>query len=307
MEMKRRLVKQGERALTVTIPAAWAKKQHLTAGDEVDVFEGDTGLTITTEKKQPIKEIIVDASGLTPRLADRFIARAYQKGYDKITIKFSDHEVMKAIKDKVPELLGYEILNTEKNKVEIQVVSKQLDLDFDTMLRRALLLLMEMGQTCHDAWKSQDKKALEEIFYQDLDVNRFLYFCLRVLNTSQEMVSFGRSIIYYLIESLEDLGDELKALGKHLSDLPPDAELLQTISKMNEMFRLSYEFFYTPDTKKALRAYRLSKDIQQFIDEQLEKKPAKYVKVLVSIDFSVRVIYHLTTMRLDTLKELSGE
>lgn len=273
----------------------------------MDVVETEEVLTIATEGKQPLRDISVDVSGLLPRLADRFMARAYQKGYDKITIKFDNPELMLAVKNKVPELMGFEILNIDKNKMDIQVISTKLDLDFDTLLRRGLLILLDMASTCHDAWKAGDKKALENIFHQDFDVNRFLYFCLRELNKSQKRMSFGTSILYYLIESMEDLGDELKILGKTLISIKPDADTLHILKKMNEMFRISYEFFYTPEKEKAVKAFQLSKEIASLIDAVLGKKNRELIKALVSIDFSTRIIYHLTTMRLDTLKELSGE
>ncbi len=305
--MKRKLVKQGTRALTITIPSDWAQRNNLTAGDEVELREVENSLTVSTEKKQPLKEITVDVSGLLPRLADRFMARSYQKGYDKITIKYDEPELMLAVKNKVPELMGFEILNATKNTIEIQVISTSLEIDFDTLLRRGFLILLEMAKTCHDAWLSGDKKALENIFYQDFDVNRFLYFCLRELNKSQRIISFGSSILYYLIESMEDLGDELKALGKTLADLRPDKDVLAIIQKMNELFRISYEFFYAPEKKKAVRAFKLVKEINALIEAVLGTKDKATTKAIISIEFSSRIIYHLTTMRLDTLKELSGD
>ena len=305
--MKRKLVKQGMRALTLTLPASWVEKNHLHAGDEIDLLETDNTLTVATEQKQPLREITVDVSGLIPRLADRFMARSYQKGYDKIIIKFDTPELMLAIKNKIPELMGFEILNITKNSMDIQVISTNLDLDFDTLLRRAFLILLDMSQTCHDAWKKEDNTALENIFHQDFDVNKFLYFCLRELNKSQKMMTFGRSILYYLIESLEDLGDELKLLGRVLAMQKPDKDILTLLQKLNEMFRLSYEFFYTPDKSKAVRAFTLNKEISTDIEALFGKKNKELTTALVSIEFSKRVIYHLTTMRLDTLKELSGE
>lgn len=306
MIMKRKLVKQGVRALTLTLPSIWVKAHNLNAGDEIEIIESDDSLMISAERKQTIKDISVDVSGLLPRLADRFIARSYQKGYDKITIKYDEPELLLAIRNKVPELMGFEILNIHKNKIDIQVISAQLELEFDTLLRRAFFILMDMAKTCHEAWKKGDKKSLENIFYQDFDVNKFTYFCLRYLNKSSKVMSFGRSILYYLIESLEDLGDELKALGKLLVKIKPDKHTLQILEKMNEMFRISYEFFYSPEKTKAVKAFKLSKEISSLIDEKLSTHNKNLIKALISIDFSTRIIYHLTTMRLDTLKELSG-
>jgi len=306
MEMRRKLVKQGLRALTITVPSDWVKKNNLKAGGEVDIVENDGGLTISTDHQKPIKEITVDVSGLIPRLADRFMARSYQKGYDKITLIFDNPEIMHAVQNKVSELMGFEVLNIEKDKIDVQVISTDLSLDFDIILRRSLLLLMDMSSTCHDAWKKKDKAALENITHQDFDVNKFTYFCLRELNKSRKMMSFGSSILYYLIESLEDLGDELKKLGMLLAKLKPEKNILAILEKMNEMFRISYEFFYTPKRESAVKAFKLYKEIKNLIEENLDAKNKEMIKALISIEFSVRVIYHLTTMRLDTLKELGG-
>src|SRR3989338_3246987 len=270
MEMKRRLVKQGERALTVTIPAAWAKKQHLTAGDEADVFEGDTGLTITTEKKQPIKEIIVDVSGLTPRLADRFIARAYQKGYDKIIIKYDKQELALAIQEKVKELLGFEVMELTKDTIIIQSISPKLDIDFDSSLRRAFLKVIDMSDTCLEAFTKGDNKTLGNLHHKDFDVNKFCYFCLRAINKGQHQ-GFGTYILYYLIELLEDVGDEYKALAKVLPNVKSKKEIITILAKVNETFKLGYEFFYKPEKPKAVDAIQLYNQTKQDIDNAFGK------------------------------------
>ena len=306
MDMKRKLVRQGKRALTITLPSLWVKNNNLQPGDEIEVSETESSLTISAKSRKNIQDITVDISGLLPRLADRFMARAYQKGYDKITLKFDDPELMFAVKNKVPELMGFEILNITKDKMDVQVLSTQLDLDFDVILRRAFLVLMDMAKTCHDAWEKDDKQSLENIFFQDFDVNKFTYFCLRELNKSQKIVTFGRSILYYLIESMEDLGDELKVLGKILAKIKPEKKILHILHKMNLLFRMSYEYFYTPEKSKAVQAFKLCKEIHALIDEEIGSKNKVITKALISIDFSTRIIYHLTTMRLDTLKELSG-
>lgn len=305
MFMKRKLVKQGMSALTLTIPSSWVKKNNLQPGQEIDLIETNDSLIISTENKQTLKEISVDVSDLLPKLVDRFLARAYQKGYDKIDIKYENSGQMLAIKNKVSELMGFEILNITKDKIDIQIISSSLDLDFDTMLRRAFLILIDMATKCHDAWNSGDKQSLENIFYQDIDVNKFTYFCLRELNKSQKMMTFGRSILYYLIESLEDLGDELKKLGKILSKISPDKDILIIIKKMNQMFRISYEFFYKPEKIQAVEAFKLSQEISSLIKHNIGVKNKEIIEALISIEFSTRIIYHITTMRLDTLKSLS--
>lgn len=304
--MKRKLVKQGLRALTITLPSSWIKNNSLCPGDEIDVSLFENALMISSESKKVDKEIIVNFSGLIPNLAAAFIARAYQKGYDKITIKFDDPELMLAVKKKVPELMGLEILDVTNNKIEIQIISDSTNLDFDLLLRKAFFIIMDMGKTCEEGWKAKDKKALENICCKDFDVNKFTYFCLRELNKSKKMVSFGNSVLYHLIEGMEDLGDELKVLGKTLSKIEVDDDVMTTLKKMNKLFRTSYDFFYSPQKPKAVEAFNTYREIQKMMDEKLGTKGKELTKAMVSIDFSRRIIYNLTTMRLDTLKERVG-
>jgi len=95
-------------------------------------------------------------------------------------------------------------------------------------------------------------------------------------------------------------------LGKILAGLELNKEIVDVLAKMNKMFRMSYEFFYKPEKKKCVDAFLFSKEIKRAIDKALHTKNSEEIKALIAIDFSTRIIYHLTTMRLDTLKELSG-
>jgi len=44
--MKRKIIKQGHNTLTITLPSEWVKKLNLNAGDEIEVYERDSGLVI---------------------------------------------------------------------------------------------------------------------------------------------------------------------------------------------------------------------------------------------------------------------
>lgn len=303
--MKRKLVKQGYSALTMTIPTGWAKLNNLHAGDEVEVEDLQDALAISVNKKQHSHHIKIDVSGLPPRLADRFISRAYQKGYDKVTVQFDSPEIMSAIKDKVSELMGFEILNISKNSMDIQVISSELEFDFDILLRKTFLILQEMGETCRDSWKKGDKKALKNLMARDIDVNKFLYFCQRYLNRSPKSMSFGGSMLYHQLESLEKLGDELKRLGSLLAQMPVDKDILEIITTFNQLLRISVGFFYSPKKEKAAESFILFNKIRHLIDAKFSKTTSREASMaLVALYSTLTIVFHLTSMRLDTLSEM---
>ena len=61
-----------------------------------------------------------------------------------------------------------------------------------------------------------------------------------------------------------------------------------------------------PEREKAVQAFALYQEITILTEQCFGKKNAPLTKALVSLEFCNRIIYHLTTMRLDTLKELRG-
>ena len=306
VNIKRSVIQIANSTQLISLPRKWSQKYGVKKGDELEITENGNKLAISTEKIPHVEEIVVDVSGLTPRLADRFLARAYQKGYDKITIKFDKPELMIAIQNKVPELLGFEIMEQSNNSCVIQTISSKLEVDFDSSLRKAFIITLDMADSCLEALKNNNDKTLENLYHRDFDVNKFCYFCLRSINKGQHE-GFGTYILYYLIELLEDIGDEYKALAKKLVNIKSKNEIIKILTKANEVFKLGYEFFYKPEKLKAVQAINLYNETRTEIENIFGKmKNANDLKALTTIDYILKLVYHYPTMRLDTLKELGG-
>ena len=304
--IKRKVIQIANSTQIISLPRKWTQKYGVKKGDELEVEENGSTLKIYTEKVPHVEEIIVDISGLTPRLADRFMARAYQKGYDKITVKFDKIELLIAIRNKVKELLGFEIMEQSKNSCVVQSISSKLEIDFDSLLRKAFFTTLDMADSCLEALKNNDTKTLENLYHRDFDVNKFCYFCLRAINKGQHE-GFGTYILYYLIELLEDVGDEYKVLSKILMNVKSKKDIIKILAKANEVFKLGYEFFYKPEKVKAKKAMELCNETKSEIENAFSTmKNANDIKALATIDYILKMVYHYPTMRLDTLKELRG-
>ncbi len=271
----------------------------------MEVSEEGDQLLITTETTPKLNNIEVDVSGLTPRLVDRFLARSYQKGYDKITLKFDSQDILVAIQDKVPELLGFEIMSQTKNTCIIESISPKLNVDFDNSLRKAFYIILDMAETCLRSYKSRDNKALDNLYLKDYDVNKFCYFCLRSINKGHH-ASFGVHILYYLIESLEDGGDEYKKLAKNLAKLSKKKSVLEALKKVKRLTELAYDFFYTPQKQTAVDSINLYNELKKELASLMKTSDINEASAYNSMDLLSRIMYHFPTMRLDTLKGLGG-
>ena len=122
--MKRKVIQIAGSTQLVSLPRQWAKAHNIMRGQEIEVQEDGNRIIISSENAPTKKSITIDLSGLFPRLADRFLARAYQLGYDEIHARFDNLELSLALRNKVPELMGFEIFEQviESGKELFQLV-----------------------------------------------------------------------------------------------------------------------------------------------------------------------------------------
>ena len=305
--MKRKVIQIANSTQLVSLPRKWSQKYGVQKGDEIDVNENKNTLIISTERVKIVNELKVDVSGLLPILVDRFLARSYQKGYDRITIIFDSHEQLITIRNKVKELLGFEVMDISNSVCSIQSISSKLEIDFEPVLRKAFIAVLDMADTCLDAYEKSDKEVLENFYHKDFDVNKFCYFCLRHIN--KEMSGdFGTYILYYLVEMLEDVGDSYKELATHLRETSPKKDIGKMLKGANKVFRTGYDFFYNPTISKANEAMKDYKEILINIRNNYKRLEDDADLIALSIiEQILRQVYHFYTMRLDTLKELEGK
>jgi len=305
--MKRKVIQIADSTQLISLPRKWAQKYGVKKGDEIEVEEMGSRIIISTDRGTLTDELTVDVSGLTPLLVDRFIARSYQKGYDKIKIRFDDPKLMLGVQDKIPELMGFEIMEKSKNSCDIQILSSKLEIDFDSALRRAFLTILDIANATLLDFKNGDKEALKTLEHKDLEVNKFCYFCLRAINKGRHE-GFGTYALHYLIESLEDLGDEYKELTKILVKMQTNKknDFCDLLRDINNVAKLCYEFFYKPEKQKAVQILSMYKDAEKRIENLLKTDHTMVeIKALIRMWHIMEILYKFPTIRLDTLKELT--
>ena len=304
--MKRKVIQIANSTQLISLPRKWSQKYGVMKGDEIDVEENGNQLLIRTDKDSHIEELDIDASKLTPFLADRLIARAYQKGYDVVRVRYDNTEQLKAMQNKLRELLGFEIMEQTRNTIEIRVLSSRLDVDFDTSLRKAFLVLLDMADLCEKDFKKNDKKALEGIVLRDEDINKYCYFCLRSINKYQTH-KLNATVMSYLIESLEDLGDEYKWLAKNLAGVSTKKDIFANlVEQLNGILKTTYDFFYKPDKDKVIIAMDGIEKMQRHVRALLKTNNVNEISALLNAINILNLFYKFITMRLDTLKEVTS-
>jgi phosphate uptake regulator len=250
-DMKRKIVKQGNSALTLTIPSKWVKKHNLKPGGEVDIEEKENSLILSTAPSTSKSSIVFDST--EHDVFNRYyLGYFYHKGYDDVKIMYEKPEYMQVIREKLPELMGFEITETAKRSCTIRSVSNVDAGEFNVMLRRIFLMLKSMGEEGHSLLEEGNHARLVDLLDMEKTNNKFTDFCIRILNKKNNFKYSACLSLYSLLRELEKIADHYRNLYQYLIEkkVPLRPQTLQVFKQVNDYFALLYELHYKcSDTK----------------------------------------------------------
>lgn len=200
----------------VSLPSKWARKFHLTKGDEIDVVEKGKELLITPELVPETRKATINISELET-LWRRAVRALYCAGYDEIEIQFSKSGEIKNVYSILQEFVGFEIISQKENSCTIREIVETKETNFRTILSRTFNMLSSIAEDCSNALKEKNTELLRTISERDLIINKYSNFCIRIINkglVEQE----NAPMLYYIILQIEALGDMYKELSKYLSE-----------------------------------------------------------------------------------------
>ncbi|MFC1753811.1 AbrB/MazE/SpoVT family DNA-binding domain-containing protein [Thermoproteota archaeon] len=270
--MKRKLVKQGRNALTVTIPAQWTKKYSLNPGDEVEVEETDRNIQISTEKEIKKGKTKIDISGLDPYLVWNLFNVAYRKGYDEIELFFENSKVLDRKKNKevetidhikriVNRIIGMDILRYGKNYCMIKEISKASADEFDNIMNRLFLSLINMGTDLLEAVKKDDNESLKIIStHTEENMNKLTDYCFRILNKIGYHDETSTIFMYQTVSLIENAADCYADIARKHSK---DQKIVSLTEKSIELIKMVYSMFSKKDSKNISEIHKLKLEMKK--------------------------------------------
>ncbi|MDP2924951.1 MAG: AbrB/MazE/SpoVT family DNA-binding domain-containing protein [Nanoarchaeota archaeon] len=284
--MKRKIIKQGHNTLTITLPSEWSKKLNLKAGDEVDLIEDSGSLVINGKQHNSFKSTVIDITGFSVPMLWRFFQGAYREGYDEIKIKYDssikDYEgvynyyathfgysrlgenltkkqpILEMLTEFVNRFIGMEIIDNREDYCIIREMGEVSSKEFDNSLRRVFLLILDLFDKIISFIKNNrigDISICKTIHAMDINVDRFIDYCLRINNKIKDS-SFNKNkpIMFSTLFLLELLGDEFKYLGTHLAKSKKKVdEVLPFAETIKEHFEMYYRLYYKFDREIAIK------------------------------------------------------
>ena len=308
--MKRKVVQHGPATLIISLPSEWVKKFEVMKGDELNVVQEDNTLVISTEVRRKSMDTQLDISDLD-RTSIMYIVRGmYRLGYDKVRLAFKnpmtryqrqkeDMSVLSIIHQEVNRLVGYEVIQESENMCTIKDIQETSGKDFEQILRRIFLLIIDASKNLRDGAKDNNLIILESIEKQHDTITKFVSYCMRLLNKKSYPTPRKTSYYYHIIAILDRITDiikyasrDLRAYNKKVSFKTNDI-----ISATHENLYTFYSFFYKYD----LDQIRGMNDARYATEQKLRKLTEDPKEIIVATN-----IFHIMEILLDLVEARSA-
>jgi phosphate uptake regulator len=296
--MRRKLVRQGQNALTVTVPRKWTRTHNLNAGDEVEIREDNISLLIsnTNEKRLKTKTIILKKSNKTHLRS--VIASAYKAGYNEIVLKIKEPVRISDINEIINSFTGLEFVSQNKDKIVIKSFLTTNEDDINNLIIKMIHVSKLMLNYLKEDWNKVDIDNLKSL--QKSNQIKIRDHTLRMIHECR--YGGDKSYDYYdFVTILEKLSNSFYHMANYVkTNKVKKSKLVDQIDELLQELGKAYmkkEFY---DSNKLWR--KLRKSYKNNIDpKSINKLMKKEDPGLVAHYFATVRLYSQLTSRLISL------
>ncbi len=238
--MRRKLVKQGENALTVTLPVKWLRVHNLKVSDEVEITENNNGLMISgIGSSSKSKNLIVELDNKNHIRS--LVSSLYKAGYDEIILNFEQTPSLEVINDIINNFTGLEIISQNKKSV---IIKSFLNLE-EKEIEKLIIKIFQSTKVIIDSLKEgYENINLENLRSIHSNIMKSRDHCLRMIHITK----FGgdKSYDYYdLVTQLEKISAAFCYLAEYIKNKKNNPQLLKQLD-------FNFDKFYHAYLKKEL-------------------------------------------------------
>jgi hypothetical protein len=293
--MRRKLVKQGVNALTITLPHKWVKEQSLKVGDEVDVCNLEQDLLISSslglERNQKHKELTI--RNFSRNQLRSVIASLYKAGYDQMTFHFDKIPSYKVISSIVAEFTGLEIVSLTPKEVAIKSFVKFQKEEVEKLIIRLLQTTIYLSKELDLQWTNTNEEEFTVLTKQTSIKMRD--HCLRFIHQGKYMQDKAHDY-YDFVTIVEKTTTEIFYLSNAVRGSNcQKPKLVTEITKLIEkMYLLYLKKNFTISTKYWTEIRNYSKKRFE-LSNQTKKYSAKELQVILHSYHLVKLLRHLSS------------
>ncbi len=236
--MRRKIIKQGLGAYTITLPKKWIDFTQIKAGDEVSINEAGKTLIIEAEQSQAVEErkAVLNYNNYKEGEHLRsFLGSLYRGGYDTIVINYDDMSVQEKVHKAIQSMYGFEIVEFNKSFCVIKNVGLEADSDISKFLRKLVFVVENIQNLVKDVIFSSNFENEQELRYLRTSAIKLKDLSMRIV--AKQKLFDNSSLTSYLV--VEKLWQIVRA-NIHIYDLLKESKKIFKSTQKNIEYLSKY-------------------------------------------------------------------
>jgi phosphate uptake regulator len=299
--MKRKIVKQGSGAYTISLPISWIRENKIDKESELDLITKGKSIILNSNNSITGGEIKIDVSNLNDKIIYLYINALYAKGIDEISFT-SNKDISRQLIEALGNVIGYALVAQKNNTYTIKDVSGTNYPDLDEIFKRVFQMILFFYESSINDIFGKQEETLESLDSRDIEVNKFCLYLQRAVNKKSYDDTINARILSTYSFSLEKVSDEIDRswrtnLKYKVKKTPELKEIMLLVKQgLEEVFDLYYQF----NPVKIDKIYTLRNQVRER-GEKLSKKSdtntIRFIRHIIKLIEEAADLTHLTLMK----------
>lgn len=298
--MKRKVIKQANRAYTITLPIDWVRKNRISKDSEVDVEIKERSLIINTQSPTEGGSCEITLDKISSKNMYRHIAALYAKGIDEIIIN-SKEDISSSITYYLVNMMGYALIFQENDKFVIKDIGGGNYQNLDEIFKRVFQVIINFCDSAIKDVFGKEKEKIASLKRRDTEVNKFCLFLQRAVNKLTYSDPINGRILFTYSFALEKIGDEIQRMWRTniKYDVKKTKEIYELAKLMKEGLEESFDLYYQFKSTKAEKIYEIRDTVRTKSLKLTKTNPetVRFIRHIVKIIEDATDLNHLTIMR----------
>jgi phosphate uptake regulator len=251
--MQRRVIRQGNDTLTITLPKSWTEQFGIKPKDLLDVDVKNHILELSSKhvQRHDSLEFLIDSDN--EKTIQWVLGSFFRIGVDELVIHFPNPSYFSTIQQIIRnKLIGFIIVKQSKSSCLIKSISTDDENSLTSLFQRNFMIVMSFAENIQELTANRDFQGLKDILYLHDNADQTISLCQRVIikNTFNSAADSAYKIS--LLENLELLCDAYRDICNHVIDnkLHVRKKFLELLIEINNQFRETEQLLFDYNLQK---------------------------------------------------------
>ena len=205
--MERKVIKQGNDTLTITLPKAWTKKYSIKPGDLLDMTIMNHILEITGKKIIRNNNVSIMLDSVEYDYIRWTLGALFRSGANEINVNFRNKNILEVVQKIISnKITGFIITEQKENMCVIKCITTDDEKDLYSLINRVFITLLSFADNCAAVLQSRKLSGFNDLLYLHENTDKTIALCERIISKNS-LSDINANFRIAILENLELIGD----------------------------------------------------------------------------------------------------